>query len=43
MGVMEAGNSVKSSPIFLVNIILLIGRTVRRNLSPFLWKIGLSL
>jgi len=46
MGVMEARNRMKTQPDFLVNIILLIGRTVRRNLSPSLGLsrgIGLSL
>ncbi len=39
MGVIEAGNRAKTQPDFLVNIILLIGRTVRRNLPP---SLGLS-
>ncbi len=39
MGVIEAGNRMKTRPDFLVNIILLIGPTVRRNLSP---SLGLS-
>ena len=39
MGVIEAGNRVKTQPDFLVNIILLIGRIVRRNLSS---SVGLS-